>query len=129
MLGTLVQGRVSLDGAAVVASKLALDIAVRYAHDRRQFTSTSPVEETRLIDYQRHQRRLMPLISQTYANAISHDTLLHTFDAVFSGADESGEERELLETQAAGFKALSTWGRARHDPGEPGGMRRGRVHG
>lgn len=109
MLGTLVQGRVSLDGAAVVASKLALDIAVRYAHDRRQFTSTSPVEETRLIDYQRHQRRLMPLISQTYANAISHDTLLHTFDAVFSGADESGEERELLETQAAGFKALSTW--------------------
>ncbi|HLS32238.1 MAG TPA: acyl-CoA dehydrogenase family protein, partial [Brevibacterium sp.] len=109
MLGTLVQGRVSLDGAAVVAAKLALDIAVRYAHDRRQFTSTSPVEETRLIDYQRHQRRLMPLISQTYANAISHDTLLHTFDAVFSGADDSDEARELLETQAAGFKALSTW--------------------
>ena len=109
MLGTLVQGRVSLDGAAVVASKLALDIAVRYAHDRRQFTSTSPVEETRLIDYQRHQRRLMPLISQTYANAISHDTLLHTFDAVFSGEDDSDQARELLETQAAGFKALSTW--------------------
>ncbi|GAA4507357.1 acyl-CoA dehydrogenase family protein [Brevibacterium yomogidense] len=109
MLGTLVQGRVSLDGAAVVASKLALDIAVRYAHDRRQFTSTSQVEETRLIDYQRHQRRLMPLIAQTYANAISHDTLLHTFDAVFSGEDDSPEARELLETQAAGFKALTTW--------------------
>ena len=29
MLGTLVQGRVSLDGASVVASKIALDIAVR----------------------------------------------------------------------------------------------------
>ena len=109
MLGTLVQGRVSLDGAAVVASKLALDIAVRYAHDRRQFTTSSPVEETRLIDYQRHQRRLMPLIAQTYADAISHDTLLHTFDAVFSGEDESTEGRELLETQAAGFKALTTW--------------------
>ncbi|WP_019157426.1 acyl-CoA dehydrogenase family protein [Brevibacterium senegalense] len=109
MLGTLVQGRVSLDGAAVVASKLALDIAVRYAHDRRQFTTSSPVEETRLIDYQRHQRRLMPLIAQTYADAISHDTLLHTFDAVFSGEDETTEGRELLETQAAGFKALTTW--------------------
>jgi acyl-CoA oxidase len=109
MLGTLVQGRVSLDGAAVVASKLALDIAVRYAHDRRQFTSTSPVEETRLIDYQRHQRRLMPLIAQTYADAISHDTLLHTFDAVFSGDDTTPEGQELLETQAAGFKALTTW--------------------
>jgi acyl-CoA oxidase len=100
---------VSLDGAAVVASKLALDIAVRYAHDRRQFTTSSPVEETRLIDYQRHQRRLMPLIAQTYADAISHDTLLHTFDAVFSGEDETTEGRELLETQAAGFKALTTW--------------------
>lgn len=109
MLGTLVQGRVSLDGAAVVASKLALDIAVRYAHARRQFTSTSPVEETRLIDYQRHQRRLMPRIAQTYADAIAHDTLLHTFDAVFSGTDDSDATRELLETQAAGFKSLTTW--------------------
>jgi acyl-CoA oxidase len=109
MLGTLVQGRVSLDGAAVVASKLALDIAVRDAHHPRQFTTSTPVEETRLIDYQRHQRRLMPLIAQTYADAISHDTLLHTFDAVFSGEDETTEGRELLETQAAGFKALTTW--------------------
>ncbi|GAA2091631.1 acyl-CoA dehydrogenase family protein [Brevibacterium salitolerans] len=108
MLGTLVQGRVSLDGAAVVAQKLALDIAVRYAGQRRQFASASPVEETRLLDYQRHQRRLMPLLAEAYAHGLAHETLLHSFEAVFSGEDDSDEARQVLETQAAGFKALST---------------------
>ncbi|NNV09159.1 acyl-CoA dehydrogenase, partial [Geobacillus sp. MMMUD3] len=46
MLGTLVQGRVSLDGAAVVASKLALDIAVRYGLERKQFTTVDDYTET-----------------------------------------------------------------------------------
>ncbi len=43
MLGTLVQGRVSLDGAAVVAQKIGLQIALTYAAERRQFpTVTAP---------------------------------------------------------------------------------------
>ena len=37
MLGTLVQGRVSLDGAAVNVSKVALAIAVTYGNQRSQF--------------------------------------------------------------------------------------------
>ncbi|MEQ1737415.1 MAG: acyl-CoA dehydrogenase family protein, partial [Rhodoglobus sp.] len=45
MLGTLVQGRVSLDGAAVVVSKLALTIAISYGSQRRQFTAASDTEE------------------------------------------------------------------------------------
>ena len=37
MLGALVQGRISISGAAVSASKKALTIAVRYGETRRQF--------------------------------------------------------------------------------------------
>ncbi len=59
MLGTLVQGRVSLDGAAAVASKLALTIAITYANQRRQFAGRA-TRRVVLLDYQRHQRRLLP---------------------------------------------------------------------
>ncbi|SII78852.1 acyl-CoA oxidase [Mycobacteroides abscessus subsp. abscessus] len=109
MLGTLVQGRVSLDGAAVVASKLALDIAVRYGLERKQFTTVDDYTETTLLDYQQHQRRLMPALAATYASALAHEKLLTSFEEVFSGADDSEENRALLETRAAAFKADSTW--------------------
>ncbi|MCF2571405.1 acyl-CoA dehydrogenase family protein [Brevibacterium sp. UCMA 11754] len=109
MLGTLVQGRVSLDGAAIVASKLALDIAVRYGLERKQFTSVDDINETTLLDYQQHQRRLMPAIASVYASAFAHEKLLTSFEEVFSGADESDENRALLETRAAAFKADTTW--------------------
>ena len=38
MLGALVRGRVSIAGAALSATKVGLDVAVRYGQDRRQFT-------------------------------------------------------------------------------------------
>lgn len=109
MLGTLVQGRVSLDGASVVAAKLALDIALRYGMQRRQFTGADDDVEEVLLGYQEHQRRLMPLVARVFANATAHDRLLESFQLVFSGKDDSNEARQRLETQAAGFKALSTW--------------------
>ncbi|GAB4100022.1 acyl-CoA dehydrogenase [Sinomonas halotolerans] len=109
MLGTLVQGRVSLDGAAVAASKLALTAAVRYAAERRQFNASSPTEEEVLLDYQRHQRRLLPLIAATYAMGFAHEELLAKFDGVFSGAQDTDEDRQDLETFAAALKPLSTW--------------------
>ena len=39
MLGTLVQGRVSLDGAATSAAAMALTIAITYGNQRRQFNA------------------------------------------------------------------------------------------
>jgi acyl-CoA oxidase len=108
MLGTLVQGRVSLDGASVNASKLALQIAVTYGNQRRQFSGPSG-EEKVLLDYQRHQRRLIPLIATTYAQTFAHEVLLEKFDAVFSGVDDTDASRQDLETLAAAFKPLSTW--------------------
>ena len=109
MLGTLVQGRVSLDGAATSAAKIALQIAITYANQRRQFTSTSDTEETTILDYQRHQRRLLPRLARTYAASFAHDELLTKFDEVFSGRADSDEDRQDLETLAAGLKSLSTW--------------------
>ena len=108
MLGSLVQGRVSLDGAASTASKLGLAIAVRYGAERRQFTSSSPVEETVLLDYATHRRRLFPRIAETYATHFAHDRLLDLFDDVFSGEKDTPENREDLETMAAALKATST---------------------
>lgn len=109
MLGTLVQGRVSLDGSATLAAKIALTIAVTYANQRRQFASANPQDEQVLLDYQRHQRRLLPLLATTYAASCAHERLLSRFDDVFSGAADTDADRQDLETVAAALKPLSTW--------------------
>ena len=109
MLGTLVQGRVSLDGAAVVVSKLALTIAISYGSQRRQFTAASDTEEEVILDYQRHQRRLLPRLATTYAMSFAHERFLAKFDDVFSGAHDTDADRQDLETLAAALKPLSTW--------------------
>ena len=112
MLGTLVQGRVSLDGAAVVASKVALQIGVTYANKRRQFMKASG-EETLLMDYQTHQARLLPLLAETYAASFAHEKLLDEFNTVFERLAVSGGEEvegmQDLETHAAVLKAVNTW--------------------
>jgi acyl-CoA oxidase len=109
MLGTLVQGRVSLDGAVTSAAKAGLAIAVRYGNERRQFAGASDVEEVTILDYQEHQRRLLPLLAATYAQAFAHEELLTLFEIVFSGVADSEVNREGLETMAAAMKATSTW--------------------
>jgi acyl-CoA oxidase len=109
MLGTLVQGRVSLDGAATSAAAMALTIAITYGNQRRQFTAGSDTDEEVLLDYQRHQRRLIPKLATTYAQIFAHDEFLVKFDAVFSGAADTDDDRQDLETIAAALKPLSTW--------------------
>ncbi|RLK52366.1 acyl-CoA dehydrogenase [Microbacterium telephonicum] len=109
MLGALVQGRVSLDGAATTGTALAEYIAITYANQRRQFDSGSGTDEVVLLDYGKHQRRLLPRLAQTYAQFFANDELLRTFDGVFSGRTDTPTERENLETLAAALKPLSTW--------------------
>lgn len=109
MLGTLVQGRVSLDGAAINAAKLGLITAVTYGNQRRQFTAASPHDEVVLLDYAEHQRRLLPRLAQTYAHVFAHERMLEAFDGVFSGAHDTDEDRQDLETIAAALKPASTW--------------------
>ena len=108
MLGTLVQGRVSITGGVTNAQKVALTIAIRYANERRQFPSHDGQEHI-LMDYGRHQRRLLPALARTYAQAFAHLELLEQFDEVFSGRNDTESTRADLETVAAASKALSTW--------------------
>ena len=108
MIGTLVQGRVSLDGASVRAAQAALAIAIRYGSERRQFPGASG-RETVLLDYGQHQRRLIPRLAQSFAMAFADERLLTLFDEVFSGAGDTPENREDLETLAAALTPLSTW--------------------
>src|SRR5690606_12106307 len=109
LIGTLVQGRVSLAGAASVAASLGLTIAVTYGNQRRQFTAGSDTDEVVLLDYQRHQRRLITRLAQTYAHTFAHEELLHKFDDVFSGKADTDDDRQDLETFAAAIKPLATW--------------------
>ena len=110
MLGTLVQGRVSVGGAGINASKVALTIAIRYADLRRQFGSPETGREELLLDYGMHQRRLLPLLARTYALHFAQEVLVGELHAVFTDPDSADErQRRALESRAAGTKALGTW--------------------
>jgi acyl-CoA oxidase len=114
MLGTLVQGRVSVGGAAVSASKVALAVAVKYALVRRQFGAPGSDREELLLDYGMHQRRLLPLLARTYALHFAQDRVRSDLHDVFSRDDSQTsedleQERRALESRAAATKALATW--------------------
>jgi acyl-CoA oxidase len=109
MLGTLIQGRVSVCGASIFATKVALEIAIRRGLSRRQFGPPGR-EEAVLMDYRTHQRRLLPALATTYGLHFAQDRLrshLHDVFAVAGTADD--RSRRKLETLAAGLKAVATW--------------------
>jgi acyl-CoA oxidase len=116
MLGTLIQGRISVGGAAISATKAALTIAVRHGLRRRQFGPPDADYEVPLLDYRVHQRRLLPALARTYALHFAQEGVVTELDRIFGGDDdgvERSEEEERarreLETRAAGLKALATW--------------------
>ena len=113
MLGTLIQGRISVGGAAISATKSALAIAVRHALRRRQFGPPDSDAEALLLDYRVHQRRLLPAVARTYALHFAQEEVVGELDRIFGGGvedtEESEHDRRRLETRAAGLKALATW--------------------
>ncbi|MGY1661116.1 acyl-CoA dehydrogenase [Geodermatophilus sp. SYSU D00705] len=109
MLGTLVRGRVSVGGSASSATKLALDIAVRYGEVRRQFAAPGADREVAINDYLVHQRALLPALAATYAYSFAQEELVGTMHDV-QGVDEVDERAQReLESRAAGLKAAQTW--------------------
>jgi len=101
MIGTLVNGRITMALAANNMAKSAVTIAIRYAARRRQFGGG--VQETLLLDYPATQRRLMPLLANVYA-----------LDFAVKRLARIREKSPLtsarpIETLAAGIKAFSTW--------------------
>jgi acyl-CoA oxidase len=114
MLGTLVRGRVSVGGSASSATKLALDIAVRYGDVRRQFAAPGAEREIVVNDYLVHMRKLLPALATTYALHFAQDELTSTMHDVQSAVHEHGEEideaaQRELESRAAGLKVAQTW--------------------
>src|SRR3954468_15039625 len=99
MLGTLIQGRVSICGAAIGATKVALTLAVRHAVVRRQFGPPGG-EEIPLLEYRTHQRRLLPPLARTYALHFAQDELRRRLHRVFTAGEELDRERRELETMA-----------------------------
>ena len=110
MLGTLIQGRVSVCGAAINATKVGLDIAIRHGLHRRQFGPPGEPEAV-LMDYRTHQRRLLPALATTYALHFAQARLRDHLHEVFSVASTRRDDRRRreLETLAAGLKAVATW--------------------
>jgi acyl-CoA oxidase len=113
MLGTLVQGRVSVGGASISATKSALTIAVRHGARRRQFGPPDSDEEFPLLDFRVHQRRLLPALATTYALHVAQEHVVAELDRIFGsigeGEEEAERDRRELETRAAGLKAIATW--------------------
>lgn len=103
MLGTLVAGRLCVAKGALSAAKSALAIAIRYALKRRQFGPDHGEQELLIMDYPSHQRRLMPRLAQAYAADFALNELVHRYQY------KTEDQMRLIETQAAGIKAYTTW--------------------
>jgi acyl-CoA oxidase len=108
MLGTLIQGRVSICGASISASKVALDLAIRHALTRHQFGPPGG-DEVLLLDYRTHQRRLLPALATTYGLHFAQQRLAARLHEVFTADDVPDRKRRELETLAAGLKAVASW--------------------
>ncbi|MBE7187448.1 acyl-CoA dehydrogenase, partial [Jatrophihabitans endophyticus] len=115
MLGTLVQGRISVAGGAGSATKVALAIAARYGDSRRQFAGPGGGEIV-INDYLAHQRRLLPALAKTYALHFAQLDLVEQLHETTPDLDAPLEKdpaeqpgRRELETHAAGIKAIATW--------------------
>src|SRR5690349_5122940 len=109
MLGTLIRGRVTVGGSAGAAARVALDIATRYALERRQFEAPGDDHEVLLMDYLVHQRRLFPLIARSYALQFAQNELVAKCHDLQTADDPDPEEQCELESRAAGLKAANTW--------------------
>ncbi|MFE1593366.1 acyl-CoA dehydrogenase [Nocardia sp. NPDC058705] len=107
-LGTLVRGRVSVGGAGAAGARVALSIAVRYALARRQFADPDTGEETLLLDYRSHQRRLLPLVAKSFALAFAQNDLVRRMDLIQRGLDTEPSSQRALEKRAAGLKVAQT---------------------
>ncbi len=111
MIGALVQGRISIAGAALAVARNGLTIAVRWGERRRQF-GTGLDMDTPLMDYLTHQRRLLPAIATSYALQAAHDHLTEGYVAMLAASEDGtpgGAQQREVEALAAGLKAVASW--------------------
>ncbi|WP_203566583.1 acyl-CoA dehydrogenase family protein [Aestuariimicrobium ganziense] len=110
MLGTLVRGRICVAGGAASGTRKALSIATRYGLQRTQFRRPGLGAEITLLDYQTHQRKLLPEIARAYAYGFAMNELSLALQRVSDAAGSDPRAARELETRAAGMKvALTRW--------------------
>ncbi|MEQ8473269.1 MAG: acyl-CoA dehydrogenase [Marinoscillum sp.] len=102
MLGTLVGGRIGIPRSGLSALKSGVTIAIKHGDKRKQFGPENG-EEVPILNYRTHQRRLMPIVAQSYA---LHFALQYLTERFLNRTDDDIQEIEAL---AAGLKALTTW--------------------
>ncbi|KAK9247357.1 acyl-CoA oxidase-domain-containing protein [Lipomyces tetrasporus] len=118
--GALIGGRVSMAADSAQMSKRFVTIALRYAAVRRQFTSKKGEIETKILDYALHQRRLLPLLAQTFAMQFSSDETSARHRELMRKIDSTDpsdlkamatviDELKEVFTTSAGLKAFTTW--------------------
>lgn len=107
MLGTLVRGRICVGGGASSATRKALTIATHYANSRTQFNRPDG-EPITLLDYQTHQRKLLPNIARAYAFGFAQNALAAELQTVTDLAGSDPRAARRLESRAAGLKATQT---------------------
>ncbi|RMB58426.1 acyl-CoA dehydrogenase family protein [Tessaracoccus antarcticus] len=108
MLGTLVRGRICVGSGAAMATRKALSIATRYALQRKQFRRPGMGSEVTLLDYQSHQRKLMPNIAKAYAYGFAVNEVSQHLQRVTDAVGQDPSASRELETRAAGLKAVLT---------------------
>lgn len=102
MLGTLVGGRIGIPRSALSAAKSGLTIAIVYGDRRRQFGPEGG-SEVPILNYRMHQRRLIPLLAETYAMHFGLQYLTNRF------LQRTEPEMQEIEALAAGMKSYVTW--------------------
>jgi acyl-CoA oxidase len=102
MLANLLAGRLMVCAATWAMGRASLAIAVHYALRRRQFGKP----ETLLLDYQAHQKRLLPRVAQAYAVKAVVDSLRLEYLETLREQRPAGR---ALETRIAALKAYCSW--------------------
>jgi acyl-CoA oxidase len=102
MLGTLVAGRISIACASNSVAKLSLNIATRYAAQRRQFGPEGQ-PEVPILGYPNVQHALLPRIATAYAL----DSALHALVKRYAEGAGADEQREI-EVLAASLKSYAS---------------------
>lgn len=119
MLGTLIRGRIAVGAAGAGATKSSLAIALKYAHQRRQFDYGDTGTEDKLIDYRAHRRRLIIPLARSYAIQLLQNQLTARYAdqterqasgewSVTNPTDAQALASREMETLAAAFKAVAT---------------------
>jgi len=125
----LLSGRMSIIAECADSAKLSTTIAIRYSTVRRQFNNNTAIAEgknndnnqngleTALLDYKIHQKRLLPLLSLTYAmifasleNYEKYEQLMQRFKREHS--NNPSEDAALLKYThgtSAAIKAFFSW--------------------